>query len=129
MHEKRATIRHTFCVEQRVARLHDGQMPPPEDFEDVRCIDISKDGVAFFLATRPDYKDLVIGLGLPPTVTYLTARVVHVEMIELCGSLIYRVGCIFTGRLQWDEQPESILRKVDQDGAFQFLTEHVPQQN
>ena len=71
----------------------------------------------------------MIGLGLPPHVTYLTARIVHVEMIELCGSLIYRVGCLFTGRVQWDEQPEGILREADESGAFEFLSYHVPQQN
>lgn len=125
MQEKRATVRHSFGVEQVVAGLADGQMPDPEAFERVRFIDISKDGVAFFLGHRPEHQDLVIGLGIPPNIVYLLARVAHVEMIELCGNLVYRVGCQFTGRAEWDQQPSEILCDADVDGAFQFLSNHA----
>lgn len=127
MQEKRATMRHSFGVEQIVAGTVDGKMPPLESFRRVRCIDISKDGFAYYQEERPDYAELVVGLGLPPNVVYLQARVAHSEMIELCGNLVFRVGCEFTGRAQWNEQPEDVLSQGEVD-AFKFLSEHTPQQ-
>ena len=128
MQEKRATFRHSFGVEQRIAGLIDGQMPSPSDFETVRCIDISQDGIGFYQKTRPDYQELVVGLGIPPQVVYMTARVAHVEMIELCGTLVFRVGCEFTGRAEWDVPPETVLREGDVNDPFHFLTTHTPAQ-
>jgi len=125
MHEKRATTRHSFGVEQVVADLVDDQFPRSSAFREIRCIDISQDGIAFFQSHRPACRNLIIGLGIKPNVVYLTARVIHFELLEICGNLVYRVGCQFTGRAQWTEQPDEILRKNESDDAFQFLTRHV----
>ncbi len=96
MIERRATDRHCFGVEQRVAPLVEGRVPALEDFEQVRCIDFSRDGIGFYYHCRPDFQELVVALGLSPNITYMAARIMHVEMIELCGNLIFRVGCKFT---------------------------------
>ncbi len=128
MQEKRATIRHSFGVEQRIAESQDGQMPASDAFCTVRCVDISPAGFAFYIENRPTCNSLVVELGIVPNVVYLTANVKHFEMIEFCGNLVFRVGCEFTGRAQWSERPENVLRQCDEDSAFRFLEEHMPQQ-
>jgi hypothetical protein len=127
MQDKRAATRYSFGVEQIVAGTIDGQMPPDADFSAVRCIDICQTGLAFYQTHRPNCKELVVGLGIEPNIVYLLARVVHVEMIELCGNLVFRVACEFTGRAQWSEQPKGILNRDDVDGPFSFLTDFAPQ--
>jgi hypothetical protein len=122
MQEKRATARHSFGVEQMVAPMWGEEFPPSESFMTVRCIDISKDGFAFYQQDRPNYQQLVVALGLEPNITYLLARIAHFEMIELCGNLVFRVGCEFTGRARWSDNPKQVLQQYDPD-AFNFLSQ------
>lgn len=123
MQDNRTTSRQTFGVEQQIARLTHGAMPTPDAFQSVRCADISPDGFAFYQATRPDFDELVAALGLAPDCVYLTARVVHIELIELCGHLAFRVGCRFTGHLQLCEQTQTLVRQADVDSAFCLLAD------
>ena len=127
MQDNRTTTRHSFGVEQIIAGTIDGQMPPDANFSRVRCVDISQAGMAFYQEHRPTCNEVVVGLGIEPNVVFLLARVVHVEMIELCGNLVFRVGCEFTGRAQWSEQPKVILNRDDVEGPFSFLTDFAPQ--
>ncbi len=121
MQESRATTRRTFGVEQQIARLDPGKWPTPDMFQTVRCADISSDGFAFFQATRPDFEELVIALGLAPDLAYLTARVVHTELIEMCGHLAFRVGCRFTGQLELCEATGSLMPTENRLPEFDFV--------
>lgn len=128
MQEKRAATRRSFGVEQIVASTTDGKMPPLEAFAPVRCIDISQTGLAFYHERRPHTPELVVGLGIAPNIVYLVARVVHVEMLELCGNLVFRVGCEFTGQTCANAQTVGTLRASDVDDAFESLADNIPLQ-
>ncbi len=121
MKENRATARHTFGVEQRVAPIVACETQTLETCMSVRCTDISRHGFAFYQETRPHFEELFVVLGLPPDLIYLTARVVHTELIELCGGLAFRVGCRFTGGARRCEVTGHILRDADPDPSFEFL--------
>ena len=125
MQDSRSTSRQTFGVEQQIARLTRGTLPTPDAFQSVRCVDISPDGFAFYQATRPDFDELVVALGLAPDWAYLTARVVHTELIELCGHLAFRVGCRFTGHLRLCEQTQTFVRQDNGDSTFCLLTDYA----
>jgi hypothetical protein len=103
MQEQREAERYTFGVEQRIAGVVEGRPPEPDGMETVRCIDLSRDGFAFYYPRRPDFQQLAIALGIEPDIVWMAARIVHVEMIELCGSLVFRVGCRFTEQLRLDD--------------------------
>jgi len=123
MQDNRSSSRQTFGVEQQIARLVHGVLPTPDAFHSVRCADISPAGFAFYQATRPDFEELVVALGLPPDLVYMTARVVHTELIELCGHLAFRVGCRFTGQLQLSEKSQAFVRQDNVDSAFGLLSD------
>ncbi len=100
-------------------------MPSVDAFRPVRCVDISQAGFAFYQENRPDCDSLVVELGIAPNLVYLTAHIMHFEMIEFCDNLVFRVGCEFTGRAEWGAQPESILRHCEVEDAFCFLEDHA----
>ncbi len=125
MQESRTTSRYAFGVEQKIARIVGGRVPAPDDFETVRCADISRDGFSFYQATRPDFEQVIVALGLDPDFVYLKARVAHTELIEMCGSLVYRVGCCFNGCAEWDEPTRSFLTHDDVESALLFLADRT----
>jgi hypothetical protein len=118
MRDNRSTSRQTFGVEQQIARVTGSVLPTPDAFQCVRCADISPHGFAFYQATRPDFDELAVALGLPPDLVYFTARVIHTELIELCGHLAFGVGCRFTGQLQLCEQTQTFVRQDNVDATF-----------
>jgi PAS domain S-box-containing protein len=97
--DQRASPRLGYGVRQQIAPVIGGAPPQKRDFRYVRCKDISRGGISFYLQQPPDYEDLVVALGAPPQLNYLTARVVRVaEEAGESGSVCV-VGCRFTGRL------------------------------
>ena len=121
MKENRATPRYAFGVEQRVAPLTAGETPTLDACLRVRFADISRHGFAFYQETRPHSEELFVVLGLPPDLIYLTAQIVHAELIEICGGLAFRVGCRFTGWARCCEVTGHIVRDADPDPQFEFL--------
>ena len=76
-------------------------MPGPDEFFAVTCNDIGAGGFSF-LTHRPLPSDgVVVALGNPPKLTYLTAKVVHVNRVEYQGRWVFLVGCTYTGRMQY----------------------------
>ncbi len=90
--QRRARPRWPFPVIQRVVPYEDGPVPPLERFEPVRCLDLSRSGIAF-LSPEPAADNLLVALGKPPAVRYVTAHVVHQRMV-------YLVGCSFGRRVE-----------------------------
>jgi hypothetical protein len=121
MKENRTAQRYAFGVEQHVAPIFAGEIPTLDSFLRVRCTDISSHGFAFYQETRPHFEELFVALGLPPNLIYLSAQVVHTELIEICGALAFRVGCRFTGWARRCEVTGHILRDADPDPQFAFL--------
>jgi hypothetical protein len=74
-------------------------MPAPDDFSRVPCDDLSSGGISFFLPEEPQFVECVVGLGKPPEVTYVRARVTYHEPVIHRGVNCVRVGCQFKSRL------------------------------
>jgi hypothetical protein len=118
MQDSRSAARYAFGVEQRVATMVAGEMPTLDDFQPVRCADISRSGFAFFQTARPDFSSVMLALGLPPEITYLMGRVIHARLIEMCGMLVFRVGCRFTAHAVWDEEAHTFVTRDDLDSVL-----------
>lgn len=91
--QRRARPRWPFPAIQRVVPYEDGPVPPLEDFAPVRCMDLSRSGIAFLSPEPPAAENLLVALGKPPAVRYVTAHVVHQRTV-------YLVGCSFGRRVE-----------------------------
>jgi diguanylate cyclase (GGDEF)-like protein len=105
--ERRHSPRHKFERLQRIAPYSDGRVPAADEFQDVRCRDISAGGFSFWLPSPPDYSSLVIALGQDSTTKYLIAEVVRTLAVDRGNAALYLVGCRFTGRLHAAETPHA----------------------
>jgi hypothetical protein len=73
-------------------------------FQQVLCHDISSGGFSFILPHPPEFDSIVVALGMPPNVTYLSGQIVHSRATNPDGQSLYIVGCRFLGRVQLDIQ-------------------------
>ncbi len=119
--DNRLAPRFAFGAVQRIAIIVDDELPDPDSFESVRCVDISRTGCAFYRRTLPESSDLVVALGDPPDLTYLTARVVQSSMVDRWGHLFFRIGCQFTGRLELVEHSLALKRQQDLEAGFLIM--------
>jgi PAS domain S-box-containing protein len=96
---RRARLSYPYC--QRIAPILDGRLPDDDEFVQIQCNDIAAGGFSF-ISTKPMQSDmLVVALGTPPRLTYLTAQVAHVTRIERDGERMYLVGCSYIGRVAY----------------------------
>ncbi len=117
--DNRQTPRFPFRAVQYLAEIVGGQLPNPDAFERVQCVDISRSGFAFCRMTLPGSDELVIALGEPPDITYLRARVVQWRTVVRQGQELFRIGCQFTGRA--DLEDHSLVLKQQQDALSGIL--------
>jgi PAS domain-containing protein len=96
--ERRSSPRRGYNCSQEIAPVYDGKLPRKEDLRFVRCNDISRGGLSFYLKQPPDFEELVISLGSSPHLSFFSARVVWVEEEIHASERVYLVGCRFTGR-------------------------------
>jgi len=97
--ERRRSFRRAYRYRQAIAPMTSGAMPARWEFFEVDCWDLSLGGIAFFLDRSPNFESLVVALGRPPALSYLTARVVRVAHMEQHGRMRYLVGCRFLERV------------------------------
>ena len=69
-------------------------------FQAVQCFDISSSGFSYLLDGPAEHQALIVALGVPPDITYLTARVEHSTMKQEQPSPLYLIGCRFAGRIE-----------------------------
>ena len=96
--ERRLKPRRPFPYCQNIAYMASNAYPVEDEFFEVRCRDIAAGGFSFVGPTPPESDRLVVALGSPRHLTYLTARVVHVTQLMEDGKSVYLVGCQYTGR-------------------------------
>ena len=96
--ERRDNRRQPYSRLQYIAPLGDGHLPIAADFEQILCYDLSPTGFSFLAAGPPHVEHLVVALGVA-TYTYLTAAVVHQQLLEVDGQSQYLIGCRFISRL------------------------------
>lgn len=96
--ERRMKPRRPFPYCQNIAYMSGNSYPCEDDFFEVRCRDIAAGGFSFVSSMPPKTDRLVVALGSPRHLTYLTARVVHVTQAVENGETVHLVGCQYTGR-------------------------------
>jgi hypothetical protein len=96
---RRRSARKPFSRWQWIAPLHSGVLPTLQQFYQVECCDLSNGGISLYVATPPQFSSLVIGLGDPPDMKYVTARIVRVLPMRRNGRDVYQLGCQFMGRI------------------------------
>lgn len=96
--ERRLKPRRPFPYRQNVAFMTGLSYPREDEFIEVRCRDIAAGGFSFVSPQLPESHRLVVALGSPRHLTYLTARVVHVTEFVENNTTGHLVGCQYTGR-------------------------------
>jgi hypothetical protein len=100
--ERRRRPRRSYPFPQMVAPMRGDRLPGSEEFFFVTCNDISVEGFSF-LTPRPfPAEALVVALGTPSKLTYLTAQIVHVNRAQHRGQLVYMVGARYSGRARYE---------------------------
>jgi hypothetical protein len=95
----RQEIRHCCRVTHLIAPYDNGRLPTRDQFQAYEGRDISSKGFSFAATSPPSFSSLVVAIGQPPKLTYLTARVANVAEAHENGRRYHRIGCAFTGRL------------------------------
>ncbi|GEM_PF-3557200 len=98
--DRRRRPRRAYPYMQSVAPVIDGRFPHKEDFEEVRCHDISEGGISFLYPTPYPSDMLVIALGAGQSVAHFMAQVVHVTRLTKNGRKQYLIGCQYLGRIK-----------------------------
>lgn len=106
-----ADVRYPYTAAQFVAFCSAG-LPSAEHFEQVRCLDISAGGISFLLNRRPETETLVISLGQAPRLTFVRAKVMNHRYMLANGHEGYRIGCLFTKRLDGEYQWDTELARI-----------------
>ena len=75
---KRSSPRRRYAYRQLVAPMVDGVLPNRGQFSEVPFRDISAGGVSFVIDHRPAFDMVVLALGCPPNLHYVTARIVKI---------------------------------------------------
>jgi PAS domain S-box-containing protein len=99
--ERRQRQRLAYPYRQRIARIIDRRLPAKGEFAEIKCNDIAPGGFSFMSRKPPESEMLVVALGTPPNLTYLTAQVAHVTRTERGGEHVYLVGCSYVGRIAY----------------------------
>ena len=96
--ERRRGMRRSYPYRQMIAPIIGNKLPDLDQFFPVMCNDISAGGFSFLIHQPLPANGLVVALGVAPQVSYLTAKVVHVNRIDFQGRKMFLVGCCYTGR-------------------------------
>jgi hypothetical protein len=94
--ERRGTVRFPFSVVQAIAPYNGSQLPSKTAFRKVRCCDLSTAGVSFLLPQSPDFENVVVALGKPPQLIYVTARLANCR--PAAGGFL--VGCSLVAKVE-----------------------------
>jgi len=99
--ERRRRARLSYPYRQRIAPIVDGRLPDDDEFTEIQCNDIAAGGFSFISPKPPQSEMLVVALGTPPNLSYLTAQVAHVTRLQREGRRMYLVGCSYVGRVAY----------------------------
>ena len=96
--DRRQRPRRSYPYRQRVAPVIGDVQPAIDDFREVKCNDISAGGFSYLDSVPPTSETLVVALGVPPKVTYMTAQVAYVTRVDRDGERLFQVGCNYVHR-------------------------------
>jgi hypothetical protein len=96
--ERRISSRRPHRVFQWVAPCINGQLPDQTMFYPVKCIDISRTGIAFFTEEALTTDQVIIALGTTEEAFYVRSRVANCSPVQNEDGWRFRVGCEFVER-------------------------------
>jgi PilZ domain len=96
--ERRVSLRRPHRVFQWIAPCIDGQLPDQTMFYPVKCIDISRTGIAFFTEEALTTEQVIIALGTTEEAFYVRSRVANCAPVQNEDGWRFRVGCEFVER-------------------------------
>lgn len=99
--ERRGAPRRSYQYRQLIAPVVGDTLPDGHEFIEVECNDIAVGGFSYLCSNPPQSDTLVVALGAPPRLIYLTAQIVHVNRVRRQGRRVYLVGCCYTGRAEY----------------------------
>jgi len=97
--ERRSQTRQPYPYVQHIAPNSRFGPANAKTFRQAQCRDISPSGFSFLSPTLPDFKEIVVAFGAPPSVLYLIARIVHATPIRHEGRDVCLVGCRYVRRI------------------------------
>lgn len=97
--ERRSVERRPYPYVQLLAPATGNQPPAQTAFEKVLCHDISSGGFSYFSQKQPRTKRVVAAFGVPGSLTYLAAEIVHCR--HVVDKQMYLVGCRYIGRADY----------------------------
>jgi len=99
--EQRRAVRESFDGIQSIAPYGDGQPPDPADFRQVRCQDLSVNGVSYFDDEPPTFNRFLMVLGSNPAVCMIGEVIRYTKVAGVDGPE-FVIGCKFVGRAPAD---------------------------
>ncbi len=96
--ERRVNVRRPHRVFQWIAPCINGQLPDQTMFYPVKCIDISRTGIAFFTEEALTTDQVIVALGTTEEAFYVRSRVANCAPVQDEGGWRFRVGCEFVER-------------------------------
>lgn len=101
--------RHPYDCVQRLAEWNEGDpLPLPANMIEVRCHDISVEGISFFLPEKPGFELAVISLGQAANGALMAIEVRHSKVVFMHGAVQHLVGCRFVKRVDSGDAGQSI---------------------
>jgi hypothetical protein len=95
--DARMDARQAYYRQQRMAAYIGGQVPHPDMFQTVQCLDIAQNGMSFLCLDPPRSDMVVVTVGDEPREVFLSARVANICTAGVGEG--FRVGVEFVGRL------------------------------
>jgi hypothetical protein len=97
--DRRERNRHDYTCRQFIAPYVGGRLPKQNDFRAVECQDLSPTGFSFVEAELPKHEHLIVALGKAPYI-FVSAEIVHSDLMEINGKAACLVGCRFLSRIK-----------------------------
>lgn len=94
--ERRRSVRLPFSAVQSIAPYDGSNLPSKTAFRKVHCCDLSTAGVSFLLPHSPDFENVVVALGKPPQLIYVTARLANCRP----AGAEFLVGCSLVAKVE-----------------------------
>jgi len=99
--EERRALRESFDGPHFIAPYHEGRAPDLNNIREVRCQDLSLEGISYFDTQPPAHERFLLRLGSNPVVCLIGEVEHHTEVAGHDGPE-FLVCCRFTGRVPLD---------------------------
>lgn len=96
--ERRKITRRPFPYKQSLAPMRNGKLPAPNEFQEVRCHDLSSRGFSFLAPEAPNCREVIVAFGTPPSLIYVIGKIVHITAYRHESQDMFLVGCKYSGR-------------------------------